>query len=68
MMTRFRDVAEALLESEHWMEATKCEFLNAATGIRDTPLRLLIKMFPDLAKKVFDQCMETNLKQVRRKS
>ena len=41
----------------------KCEFPNAAHGMRDTPLRLLIKMFPDLAKKVFDQCMETNLQQ-----
>ena len=43
------------------MEAMKCDFVNPATGIRDTPLRLLIKMFPDLAKKVFDKCMETNL-------
>merc|ERR1719362_2353648 len=31
--------------------------------MRDTPLRLLIKMFPELAKKVFDQCTETNLQQ-----
>ena len=61
------DVAEAILESDQWMEAMKCEFPNAAHGIRDTPLRLLIKMFPDLAKKVFDQCTETNIQQVRLK-
>ena len=28
---------------------------------RQTPLRLLIKQFPDLAQQVFDKCMETNL-------
>ena len=39
----------------------KCEFKNPATGIRDTPLRMLIKSFPDLASKVFDKCMQTNL-------
>ena len=37
-----------------------CELDNS---MRDTPLRLLIKMFPELAKKVFDQCTETNLQQ-----
>ena len=39
----------------------KCEFKNPATGIRDTPLRMLIKSFPDLANRVFDKCMQTNL-------
>ena len=29
--------------------------------MRQTPLRLLIKQFPDLAQQVFDKCMETNL-------
>ena len=43
------------------MEAMKCDFTNPATDIRDTPLRLLIKIQPDLAKKVFDKCTETNL-------
>ena len=46
------------------MCAMKSDFPNAANGIRNTPLRLLIKMFPDLAKKVFDKCMETNLQQI----
>ena len=43
------------------MTAMKCEFKNPATGIKDTPLRMLIKSFPDLAKKVFDKCMKSNL-------
>ena len=28
---------------------------------RETPLRLIIKLFPGLAKLVFDRCIETNL-------
>ena len=39
----------------------KHEFISPTTQIRQTPLRLLIKQFPDLAKQVFDQCMSTNL-------
>ena len=30
---------------------------------RETPLRLLIKLFPDLAKRVFDRCIGTNLQE-----
>ena len=55
------EVSEAIIESDAWMEAMKCDFTNPATDIRDTPLRLLIKIQPDLAKKVFDKCTETNL-------
>ena len=57
----FRDAAEVFIESDKWLDAMKCEFKNPATGIRDTPLRMLIKSFPDLASKVFDKCMQTNL-------
>ena len=28
---------------------------------RETPLRLLIKLFPDLARLVFDRCITNNL-------
>ena len=28
----YSDVAETILESEHWMEAMKCEFPNASHG------------------------------------
>ena len=57
----YSDVAEAIIDGESWMEAMKCDFTNPATNIRDTPLRLLIKIQPDLAKKVFDKCTITNL-------
>ena len=56
-----RDTAEVFIDSEEWITAMKCEFKNPATGIKDTPLRMLIKSFPDLAKKVFDKCMKSNL-------
>ena len=39
----------------------KCELTNPTTGIKDTPLRMLIKSFPELANNVFDKCMRTNL-------
>ncbi len=59
-------MAEILIDSENWMTAMKCEFPNVTNGIRNTPLRLLIKTFPDLAKKVFDKCTQTNLQQLAR--
>ena len=57
----FREVAQAIIEDDDWLKACQSEFPSAATGVRETPLRLLIKQFPDLAKMVFDKCMETNL-------
>ncbi len=57
-----REVAEVIIESDVWLEALKSEFISPVTGIKDTPLRLLIKVFPELAKRVFDRCMQTNLK------
>ena len=43
------------------MNAMKCEFQNASTMVKDSPIRMLIKTMPDLAKRVFDKCMESNL-------
>ena len=34
---------------------------NFDTSARDTPIRLLIKRFPDLAKLALDRCLSTNL-------
>ena len=56
-----REVAETIIESEDWLLAMKSEFESPVTKVRETPLRLLIKQFPELAKKVFDRCMVTNL-------
>ena len=53
-----RDVVSAILESSQWRNALKNEFF---TSHRETPVRLLIKRFPDLAKEVFDKCITTNL-------
>ena len=39
----------------------KHEYISPSNKMRQTPLRLHIKQFPDLASQVFDKCMETNL-------
>ena len=39
----------------------KHEYISPSNKMRQTPLRLLIKQFPDLANQVFDKCMGTNL-------
>ncbi len=44
------------------MLAMKSSFISPTTGVRETPARLLIKQFPDLAKKAFDRCLENNLR------
>ena len=45
-------MAEVIISCDRWMEAMKHSLLSPITGIRETPIRLLIKHFPDLAKKV----------------
>ena len=55
----YREVAEVIISCDRWMEAMKHSFLSPITGIRETPIRLLIKHFPDLAKKV---CVLLNIK------
>jgi len=56
-----KDVANAILDCDDWLLAMKSSFLSPTTQERETPLRLLIKQFPDLAKKAFDRCLVTNL-------
>ena len=56
-----REVAETIIESDEWFKAFQSEYPSRVTGVRETPLRTLIKQFPDLAKMVFDRCMQTNL-------
>ena len=53
-------MVSAIIESEDWKDALRNEFLSAA-NLRETPVRLLIKRFPDLAKVVFDKCITSNL-------
>eukprot|EP00094_Tigriopus_californicus_P006606 TCALIF_06362-PA protein Name:"Similar to trpa-1 Transient receptor potential cation channel subfamily A member 1 homolog (Caenorhabditis elegans)" AED:0.12 eAED:0.12 QI:8/0.6/0.31/0.93/1/1/16/267/1355 len=56
-----KDVTSVIIDSKNWIEAMKSDYISLVTGVRETPLRLLIKQFPDLAKRVFDRCMITNL-------
>ncbi len=56
-----RDVATTILETEDWLRACKSQYISPVTDERETPVRLLIKHFPELAKKAFDRCVETNL-------
>lgn len=50
-----------MLESDGWLMALKSSFISPVTHVRETPVRLLIKQFPDLAKRAFDRCLLTNL-------
>ncbi len=55
----FRQVSELIVESEQWKEALSNVRLSK-TGSRITPLRMLIRKFPDVAEKVFNKCVKTN--------
>ena len=54
-------MAEAIINCELWLTAMKSEFKYPNAKEKITPLRLLIRHYPDLAKIVFDRCMLTNL-------
>ena len=51
------------MESDQWLEALKTDVdpILDLNSPRETPMRLIIKLFPGLAKLVFDRCIETNL-------
>ena len=55
-----RNVTETILGSAHWRNALKTSnVVSNQNDIRvlDTPLRMLIRVFPDLAERVFDKCI-----------
>ena len=61
-----RQVVEVLLESDHWKTAMKTVHTDekALPAVHtlgnkapDTPMRMLIRKFPDLAEKVMDKCI-----------
>ena len=56
-----KDVAETILSSEHWKTALKTS-IPSPDGKLDTPMRMLIRKFPELAKKVLDRCIKKNEK------
>ena len=49
-------VADVILSSDHWREAMKASSVGKNNRL-DTPLRMLIKTFPELASKVLDKCI-----------
>ena len=51
-----RTVAEAILSSEHWRRAMETSNVSS-DGLLNTPMRMLIKKFPELAAKVMDNCI-----------
>ena len=55
-----------IINSEDWRESLRNEYVSTSNQ-RETPVRLLIKRFPDLAKAVFDKCISSNLHSAREK-
>ena len=55
----FRDVATAIVMSEYWEEALKNEYLDPNTGLKNTPIRKLIKKMPGNISWVFTSNFNT---------
>ena len=59
--SKSRCALEYILESVHWIDAfrkaRKIEDVHGNT-VPETPMRMLIRAFPDLAQKVFDKCIQ----------
>ncbi|XP_041463333.1 transient receptor potential cation channel subfamily A member 1 homolog isoform X1 [Lytechinus variegatus] len=54
------DVAEAIISHPKWRDAMCSESVDPVTGGRTTPIRKLIKRMPDVAIKVFNNCLIEN--------
>ncbi|KAF0308713.1 Transient receptor potential cation channel subfamily A member 1 [Amphibalanus amphitrite] len=54
-----RDVVSTILQSDQWRDALN-NVTQSARNVRVTPIRLLIKKYPDLAEEVFNMCTKTN--------
>ncbi len=54
----YREVAAELIEMKRWKLLLMNDIRDPNTGMATTPLRLLIKQFPDLAERVFDRCVK----------
>ena len=55
-----QDVILRILQSERWREAIRHRHITTQS-VKDTPVKQLIKRFPDLAKIVFDRSITSNL-------
>ena len=56
-----KEVADTILASEHWRTALKTA-IPTSDGKLDTPMRMMIRKFPELAKKVLDRCIKKSEK------
>ena len=57
-----RGIIHTVIKGEHWKEAFKVPS-TSPKGLLDTPLRKLIRRFPDLAEEFLDNCYETETNQ-----
>ena len=55
-----QEVILTILHSDRWREAIRKRSITTQ-GVKDTPVKQLIKRFPDLAKIVFDRSISSNL-------
>ena len=62
-----KEVIVTLLECDRWREALRCQHMTTVS-VMDTPVKQLIKRFPDLAKLVLDRCITTNLHTSKQKT
>jgi len=53
---RHKAVAEVVINSRDWYRAMDPAHVDEVDNFPDTPMRMLIRVFPDLAEVVFDKC------------
>ena len=60
IQNRHKDVAVVVLNSKDWYQAMDPSHVDEVDDFPDTPMRMLIRVFPDLAEVVFDKCMNAD--------
>ena len=53
---KHKAVAEVVINSKDWYQAMDPSHVDEVDDFPDTPMRMLIRVFPDLAEVVFDKC------------
>ena len=53
---RHKSVAEVVIKSKDWYRAMDPSHVDKVDDFPDTPMRMLTRVFPDLAEVVFDKC------------
>ena len=58
-----RNVTETILDSSHWklgLQTSNVGINQKGKDVLDTPMRMLIRTFPDITEKVLDKCITKN--------